>query len=441
MKQYFQTIIHRIAKRKAILVLVLILSLIMRASSGLNQTKAVIKNNNPTVLPKKTIQIVDLIETDAAKHNIDTPGVIAADNFIIATDNYTGHIRLLGHNDSNPKKTQALDAASLIQRNMAANNWDIVTFYGIMESCDYLVVPTAADCTKSLLALGYEQLSQEDDFSVFRFTTEQAALYKYQWLVTQHGNPDGNQMMFYTLQNPSGYLIVIDGGWPSDSQYVTDVITAMGAHVNVWFLTHPHEDHIGAFCEIYPHNSTLTIDTIYAVDMATPTLCMKNAPWDSTAIYEQFLKLNIPKLSYLHADDSVKIPNLSIQVFSAYDDYVDNISNDLINDGSMMLKMTAKEESMLFCSDIGKSLSNYLLKKYGEDLKADYIQMGHHGNGGLKKNFYQSINAKAAFFDAPDWLMFDNTGKYTTPANEALMKEQGSEIFSFSTAPNQIIIK
>ena len=62
-------------------------------------------------------------------------------------------------------------------------------------------------------------------------------------------------------------------------------------------------------------------------------------------------------------------------------------------------------------------------------------------DGGLSDEFYELVKPKIAFFDAPDWLMFDETGKYDNPQNAELMRSMGSEIYSFSTAPNQIILK
>ena len=128
-------------------------------------------------------------------------------------------------------------------------------------------------------------------------------------------------------------------------------------------------------------------------------------------------------------------------MFNAYDDYVDDYSDDLLNDGSMMFKITAEDESMLFCADVGKRMSDYLLDTWGDKLKSDYIQMGHHGNGGLKSDFYQFIGAKGAFFDAPEWLMHDTSGQYTTAKNSYLMSETGALVYSFATTPNQIILK
>ena len=76
------------------------------------------------------------------------------------------------------------------------------------------------------------------------------AAQKTDWKITQYGDASGLQMMFYTLQDHYGHLVVVDGGWPGNAEQVRKVINEKGGHVNAWFLTHPHEDHIGAFCEL-----------------------------------------------------------------------------------------------------------------------------------------------------------------------------------------------
>ena len=131
---------------------------------------------------------------------------------------------------------------------------------------------------------------------------------------------------------------------------------------------------------------------------------------------------------------------MKMEVLSAYDCGYDSMTNDLMNDGSLMFRLSGNEESILFCADVGISLSDYLVNEYGETLRSDYVQMGHHGSGGLNEEFYRLVNPKAAFFDAPDWLM-NGEGDRSTKEKEALMREQGCVIFSYYTAPNQILIK
>lgn len=261
------------------------------------------------------------------------------------------------------------------------------------------------------------------------------------WRITQYGNASGNQLMFYTLQDYYGHLIVVDGGWANNADMVREVIQQQGGHVDAWILTHPHEDHITAFCDIYENPGNVVIDKVYTVEMASPELCLENAPWDGVETYNRFRTMNISQLEYVHTGDVIKVGKLKIEILSAYEKKIDEISSDLQNDGSMMFRVYGKEESMLFCADVGKSVSNYLKEKYGKKLKSDYLQMGHHGNGGLKKDFYKMVNPDVAFFDAPDWLMNNEKGTYTTPQNKKLMEEMGSTVVSFETAPNTVILK
>jgi len=262
-----------------------------------------------------------------------------------------------------------------------------------------------------------------------------------EWTITQYGFYDGANSMFYTIDNAEGNLIIIDGGWKDHAEYVKEIIKEHGNKVDLWILTHPHADHIGAFMEIYQSNEDITIDEIYTVDMASPELCEENAPWDDLSVYKEFLSLDLKQIKYLYKGDTLESGGLTINVLSAYDDYVDEISKDLVNDGSLMFVVNGKQEKMLFCADVGVSLSDYLIKEYGEELKADYLQMGHHGYGGLSDEFYTLVNPKAAYFDAPAFLMEDESGKYDNPENAKFMESIESEVFSFKTAPNKIILK
>ena len=107
------------------------------------------------------------------------------------------------------------------------------------------------------------------------------------WKITQYGNNNGRQSMFYTIKDTHRHFIVIDGGWTEDADMVRRIINNNGGHVDAWFLTHPHADHIGAFCAIYKDLKNISIDKVYAVKMASPKLCLANAPLDSVDAYEK----------------------------------------------------------------------------------------------------------------------------------------------------------
>ena len=68
--------------------------------------------------------------------------------------------------------------------------------------------------------------------------------------------------------------------------------------------------------------------------------------------------------------------------------------------------------------------------------------MGHHGNGGFSEEFLRLASPKAAFFDAPEWLMNpQEEGRYTTPENRRLMESLGAEVYYYATAPNEVILR
>ncbi|MBQ7934071.1 MAG: MBL fold metallo-hydrolase [Lachnospiraceae bacterium] len=263
---------------------------------------------------------------------------------------------------------------------------------------------------------------------------------KDQWTITQYGPRDINSS-FYTIYNPRKGLILVDGGWVEDADYVRSIIASLGNEVDAWILTHPHQDHIGAFNVIYNDLREIELGTVYTVDMATPKECLAVASWDSVDAYNDFWELGVENLQYIYTGDNLELCGLQVEIFSAYGDHVKQYSHDYLNDGSMMFKVTGETESMLFCADVGVGISDYLLNRWGQELQADYLQMGHHGYGGLNDNFYQTVNPRVAFFDAPDWLVKDTTGKYDTPEHVRLMEGMGSEIKSFNSAPNVVVLK
>ena len=264
------------------------------------------------------------------------------------------------------------------------------------------------------------------------------------WKVTQYGDLFGNQELCYTITTGSG-LVIIDGGWEYEEPRLRRIIARYGNRVDAWILTHYHPDHISAFVDIYKDPQGISIRKIYAPELPSLEILMENASWDDYGRLNEFRALDVPELTYLHTGDVIDLLGLELEVYSAYEDEIDDISNDLMNDGSLVFQIRGSQDTMLFCGDAGSSGGNNKLSKrirlrWGEKLKSDYLQMAHHGFGGMSRLFYETVDPKAAFFDSPQWLL---SGEHRLSCRKYVewMEEQGKHIYTYYTTPNQVLLR
>ena len=50
----------------------------------------------------------------------------------------------------------------------------------------------------------------------------------------------------YVVQTVNGKVIVMDGGFAAEKDYLRGFIDALGGKVDAWIISHPHDDHITA---------------------------------------------------------------------------------------------------------------------------------------------------------------------------------------------------
>lgn len=271
-----------------------------------------------------------------------------------------------------------------------------------------------------------------------------------EWKITQFGDNVGSQMMCYTVEGNKKGLIIIDGGYKDNQEqfeFLKNKINENNNVVDAWIITHFDSDHAGVFLKVQEELKDIKIKKIFVQDAPEDLEVLKeNASWeDDWSTYEECMKLDLPQKIKVHSGEEYKkLIGLNLKVLCSYDEWIDEKTGNLLNNGSIVFKLYGKEQSILFTGDIqDKPISEYLINNNKEDLKTDYLQVPHHGNNSMGEEFYKLVNPKVSFFSAPDWLMnnINNVSWFTVKENRKTLEEMGSQILWYNTSPNEIVLK
>ncbi len=77
----------------------------------------------------------------------------------------------------------------------------------------------------------------------------------------------------------------------------------------------------------------------------------------------------------------------------------------------MVIKMTTQQNTILFLGDTGEESASKLIKNQKNKLKADIVQMAHHGQNGASKELYEIIQPATCLWPTPYWLWINDSGE------------------------------
>lgn len=312
---------------------------------------------------------------------------------------------------------------------------EVILDYTRENDIDYVVVSAVDDILNTYLNFGFTLYGRTAFYAVLQPNDPQ-------WILTEYEDKSGDQGLAYILKNTDdGTLIVIDGGNAENEQQMRDAIEANGGTVDAWILTHYHKDHIDTFNAIYENPGKIKIKEVYVTPLDADTFYSLNLQeWDDVDTFETFHRVTdgAKNINFIHRNDKLEFSdNLKITFFNACDDVVIDGREDVPNNVSLVFKLETPNRSALICGDAhSRYLADYLVKTYGDELNADILQCGHHGNNSMPEDtgFYETVSPEVAVFDGPDWLM---TGaEYTAGALAAYLQQEDVRIVWFKTAPN-----
>jgi len=218
-------------------------------------------------------------------------------------------------------------------------------------------------------------------------------------------------MMSFVLVTKQDNVIVIDGGRPEDMPLLKEYIG--GRHISAWILTHGHLDHISGFIDEMEKNGGSNFD-IEAVYYHFP-------PYEEWKLLE-----DVPDLGYFRREIEGMLPAFakiepllgdrahiveqgdSFEVDECRVDFLfsfhDGLYSNPMNDSSLVFRITTPNKKVLFLGDLGPDGGDLLYNESRHLLKADIVQMAHHGHMNVGMEVYAAIAPEACMWCCADWL-------------------------------------
>ena len=252
-------------------------------------------------------------------------------------------------------------------------------------------------------------------------------------------NEENKQMMSFVITTQDGKLLVIDGGYFADAPKLMQALRRITGqeipHVDAWFLTHAHEDHIDALAVFYEeYLGQFTCDGVYYTFPSVQYFERYERP--SAKTLGRFYD-NLPVIGraahVISTGDVYRIGDAEIEILQTYDD---TVTEDIVNNSSTIFTVRLGGKRILFMGDAGVTAGKRLLAHYGSTLHSDICQLAHHGQDAVTEDVYDAITPDACLWCTPDWLWVNNyygskdpktvgMGPFTTLETRAWMDKLG----------------
>ncbi len=230
------------------------------------------------------------------------------------------------------------------------------------------------------------------------------------WQIPSQVDTIGNSYVFKT---DKGRLIVMDGGMNEEAPFLRGFLSALGCEVEAWFISHPHNDHMGALTEILKKPGDLKIKKIYH-SRFSESLIDREEPYNIYAreFYTELDKLDPTVTEVIDLKEpglELKIDGMNLKILGVTNEEL--AYTNPYNNSSMIIRVWDRAKSIVFLGDAGIECGDKVLNSaYRNDLDCDYLQMAHHGQQGCSEDFYKTITFRACLWPTPTWVWNNDAG-------------------------------
>lgn len=193
-------------------------------------------------------------------------------------------------------------------------------------------------------------------------------------------------------------------------EFLTQINAGKKPVVSGWYFSHAHEDHVAKFLDIVDyHKNEIDIETVYYNFPSTED--KHNVYWGECGLavhkkFEATMQRNPDiKCVNLHSGQHFYVRNLEFVVLCTHEDVFPESFSDF-NNTSTALMMTAEGSKVLIPGDCSVESDKVMVRRFGDYLKCDIVQVSHHGHTGTSPEFYRYANAECALFAVTE-IKFD----------------------------------
>ena len=222
------------------------------------------------------------------------------------------------------------------------------------------------------------------------------------------------QMNSFIITTADNKVILIDGGYRADAEKLLSELKRITGsetpHIDAWFLSHPHLDHIGAFNEIIEnHFDEISFESIY-FSFPSVQFVEKTEPKERKDIADFYADLPkfADRICVVTEGDTYEVGGARFDILYSPDP---SFKKNAVNNAGIVFRMTLGGKTFMFLGDAGVEAGEKLLKLHGNSLKSDYCQMAHHGQNGVDRPVYEAICPDVCLWCTPLWLWNNDAGK------------------------------
>lgn len=243
------------------------------------------------------------------------------------------------------------------------------------------------------------------------------------------------QQLCIVIETADGRRIVVDGGSADNTEYLYRYLCENGGYVDAWLITHPHHDHGGALADILsdPTGHPLDIRKIYCntgvfgflqANESSHRLPFLNTFAAALAGFDQSRLVSSMQAGY-----TFMVGSAEVRVINTPAQY----TNDTGNNSSVAYRITLGDKRLMILGDLGYEASVQMTKEHAaEELKADILQLAHHGQHAGCPELYRIIAPTTALWASSEYIwnqvnypVSDPEKSYTPQVTMSWMRQMG----------------